>query len=145
MLDAVFKFIETLKVKFNDINIGFNKKENKVIIDNLDQSKHLHYHAEIGLSPEEIIKLSNEDVGKLVRQQAFLQLKATSQDCPEGMRKLEAIYTASAITTGTAIITVKNLAAHDQLMSSGDFIKQLPIAINGLTIPFEEKPNSGDS
>ena len=138
MLDVILKLIETVTVKVREINIGSNKK---VEIETLDQSKNfnLYYRAEIGLSPKEIINLSDEDVGKLVRQQAYLQLKAANKDYPDEISRLEALYTASAITTGTLALSAVSLNTQNELLSSADFIKQLPLTINNITIQADSK------
>ena len=57
LADFNFKAIESLKAKIQNLNIGLNKEETKLIIDSLDQSTHFHYHSEIGLPPDTILKL----------------------------------------------------------------------------------------
>ena len=146
--DFNFKGIESLKAKFENLNIGLNKEETKFLIDLLDQSTHFHYHAETGLPPETILKLPTEDVGQFVKHQAYLTLKAAYQNKPDQLAKLIGTYTASAITAGTAIMAVNasipyliaepaSLASSSSSSSSsaipsippipsGDFVKELP-------------------
>jgi len=121
------------KTRIKNLIIGVNKEENKILIQTLDQSTHVHYHNEIGLSDEAILKLSNEEVGKLIRHKSFLNLEAALKDKPNEMQKYLAMYNPMALVAGTASLTTANIAL--EVMPSGDFVKHLPMAIEKSSMP----------
>lgn len=120
-----------IKARIGKLNIGFNKEEKKLSIQTLDKSTHIHYHNEIGLSDEEILKLPAQDIGDLVKHKAYLNIKAAFRDKPEQMVKYYSMYNVAALTTGATILTAEVFVAKpvDKLILSGDFIKRLPDAI----------------
>ncbi|MCK4463040.1 MAG: hypothetical protein KAU58_01880 [Candidatus Omnitrophica bacterium] len=120
-----------IKAKIEKVNIGLNKEEKKILIDHIDQSTQIHYHNEIGLSNETTLKLSNEDVGKLVRHRAWLNIKAALTEKPDEIKKLMAMFDSSAFTTGASLVSGSHLISSKDIspMPPGDFIKQIPGAI----------------
>lgn len=120
-----------IKAKIESMNIGFNKEEKNILIESLDKSMHVHYHNEIGLSNEEILKLPAQDIGELIKHRTLLNIKAAFLNKPEQMMKYSSIYNVAALTTGATALTVTVFVADpdNKVMPSGDFIKQLPDAI----------------
>ena len=130
LADFNFKITDEIKTTIDKLNIGLNKEEKKLVIEALDNSTNVHIHNEVGLSDETILKLSTEQAGNFLRQRALLNLQAACNDNPEKMNQYFTMYTATAITTGTSIVT----AASPELspMPSGDFIQKLPTAIENI-------------
>lgn len=128
--DFNFKLIEGVKAKIDSLKIGFNKEEKKLIIESLDQSQHVHIHNEIGLSDEAILSLPSDKIGDFLKQRAYLNLQVACKDNPKKMNEMLTLYTATAISTSTGIITATspNLSP----MPSGDFIQELPGAIESI-------------
>ncbi len=116
-----------IKSKIEKVVIGLNKEEKKLVFEVSDQSTHTHYHSEIGLSDEDIIKLSDEEVGKFVRYRSYLNLKAAIKDKPDEMQKLLATYQPMALIMGATSVTASTIAVTP--MPSGDFIEKLSPAI----------------
>lgn len=134
IVDVIFKLLEA-SINFSKILV--KKEEKKLTIESLDQSTHFHYHGEIGLSQEAIIKLSSEEIGNFVKHQTYLSLKASSTQNPEAFGKMVAKYSTSALTTGASLVTanaaipalIENRASKIPLMISGDFISKISEAI----------------
>jgi hypothetical protein len=122
-----------IKAKIKNVNIGLNKEEKKIVIQALDKSTHTHYHNEVGLSDETILKLSDEEVGRLVKHQSLLNLKAALNDKPEEMQKYSAMYNPTALLMGT--VSASATAITSSPMPSGHFIKLLPKAIEASSAP----------
>ena len=137
IVDFKMKIMERIKIGLNIVKIRVNKEEKKLSVESLDQSTHFHYHGEIGLSPEAIMKLSAEEIGNLVKYQTFLNLKASSTQDPVAFGKMVAKYPTSALTTGASLVTanaampalIENPASKIPLMISGDFISKISEAI----------------
>ena len=80
LFDINPKLIEQIKAKINKLSIGLNKEEKKVLVNALDESTHVHYHNEIGLTEEAILKLSPEEVGKFVKEKTFANHSKSIKD-----------------------------------------------------------------
>ena len=122
-----------IKAKIKNLNIGLNKEEKTILIQALDKSTHTHYHNEVGLSDETILKLPAEEVGRLVKHQSLLNLKAALNDKPEEMQKYLAMYNHTAFLVGIASASATAITSVP--MPSGDFINLLPKAIEASSAP----------
>ncbi|MFH0738876.1 MAG: hypothetical protein V2A59_03345 [Candidatus Omnitrophota bacterium] len=120
-----------IKAKIQNLTIGFKKEEKVILLQALDESTHIHYHTEIGLSNEDILKLSSQEVGDLVKHQALLSIKSALHDKPEQMTKYLGMYTATALTIGASSISASAIVVNlgSSPMPSGEFVEQLPGAI----------------
>jgi hypothetical protein len=116
-----------IKAKIKNVTIGLNKEEKKILIQALDKSTHIHYHNEVGLSDEAILKLSDVEIGKLIKQRSMLNLKAALSDKPDEMQRYLAMYNQTALLVGTASASASAIKLTP--MPSGDFIELLPKAI----------------
>ena len=122
-----------LEANINNLNIELAKEKNIVIIEAIDNSKHVHFHNEIGLSPEIILSLSAEDVGNFIKHKTILTMKSAFKENPGEMNSYLTMYGSTAIATGASGVITQNLGTIMKTNTpypSGDFVKELPAAIN---------------
>ena len=116
-----------IKAKIGKVIFGVNKEEKKITIKLEDKSTHVHYHNEVGLSDEDILLLPADQIGKLLKKRTLINLEVALRDKPEEMQKYLAMYNSPALTVGATTLTASVLVISP--MPSGDFIEQLPGAI----------------
>lgn len=133
IFDFNFKLAD-IKTKIKEIGIGYNKKENKILINALDKST--HYHNEIGLTNEAILKLSSEEIGDFIKHRTLLNLKAALKGNPKEMKSYLDIYNLTELAVGMASVTTSHIALTP--IPSGDFIESIP-----KTIAITECPSCG--
>lgn len=133
LIDINAKLLET---NIDNLNIEIAKEKHIVKIEAFDNSKHLHFHNEIGLSPETILSLSSEDVGDFIKHKTILTIKAAIKNNPDEMNKYLTMFSPIAMATGASGVVTNNLETvirTNEPYPSGDFVKELPTAISMLT------------
>lgn len=128
-----------LEINIEKVNIEFAKEKNTVEIEMHDESKHIHFHNEIGLSPDDIFSMSAEDLGNFIKQKTILTVKSAFKNNPKEMNKYLATYNPMVMATGASWIVTQNLAhlyETNEPYPSGDFVKELPTAISDIVIDF---------
>lgn len=136
LVDINAKLLET---NIKKVNIEVTKEKNIVKIGALDDSKHIHFYNEIGLPPEVVLSLPPEDVGNFIKHKTILTIKAAFKDNPDEMNKYLATYNPMIMVTGASGVVTQNLAKIYETEGpypSGDFVKELPGAINSTGIDF---------
>lgn len=133
MLDPKLSLFENLKLKINGLKIGFNKDEKKLIIEALDNSTHVHYHNETGLTDEQILKLPSEKIGDFLKHRAILNLEASSIENSEEVIKLATAYNTTALATGITILSLPSSVLKDsstKKKSQKQFLNAIPNAVS---------------
>ncbi len=125
---GIFDFkLADIKAIIKKLNIGFNKEQKTIAIQASDNSLHVHYHSELGLSNEEILSLPSEKVGDFVKQRALLNLQTAYKNDPEGLNRILGKYNPTAVAMSAVSTTAGSIALNP--MPSVDFINILPTTI----------------
>ena len=144
MLSFIKTIFGNIKININKLGIVSNREEKSLKITHVDNSTKITFNNNISLSQEQLLSLSSEQMGDLVKKQAILNLDTAFNEKIEDMEKYLTMYTPQAIIYGATNIAVKNLANNKSIdqnltpMPSGDFVAELPKAIK------ETPPNIGD-
>ncbi len=139
---SLFNIFDSIfKTKIDELKIA-SKDDKRIIINVIDKSTTFNYSSNIHLSPENIFQLSDEELGKSIKEHTMSNIKEACKDKPEQMKKFIEIYSPSKISVAGSTVTTQNLMPWltgemivEPLgpMPSGDFIEQLPNAINKIT------------
>ncbi len=144
-MPSLFNIIDTIiKAKIDKLNIGNNKvdKSVNININYVDNSTNFNYSGNIPLPPEQILQLSDEEVGKVIKEHTMSNIKEACKDKPKEMEDFLAKYNLSMLSVAGTTTTTKNLipwltgetkTEPIEPMPSGDFIEQLPNAINKIS------------
>lgn len=116
-----------IKASFKNFVVGFNKEEKKISIQMSDESTHMHYHNEFGLSDEAILALPSQKIGDFLKHKTLLNYEVALKDKPEALDKILAKYNQNAILMGALTTTASNVLITP--MPSGDFLHQIPKVI----------------
>lgn len=145
MISGINKIIENIILNIKKLKIGYNKGDKNVTINYTDNSTKFNYSTNIPLSNDKILQLSDEELGKYVKELTILNIKTVCKDKPTEMGKYLKMYNPAVLSIAGSTVTTQNImpwlygeTKTEPLMPmpSGDFIKQIPNAIN-LSIPFD--------
>ncbi len=144
LVDFTVKGVESIKAKIQNLNLGLNTEETKYVIDLLDQSTHVHYHAEVGLPHDVILSLPAEEVGLYIQHQSFLVLKAALRDKPEQLAQLIAKYDVNVLAAGTAAVVANVAIPHMTTEPSSTPSASSSSSSSSSSIPIILNISSGD-
>jgi hypothetical protein len=144
MLSIIEKIFDKFNIKFT-----YNKVDNSVHTTNIDKSTNITYSGDIPLSPEAVKlidgKIEEAMVKKLekIKELTMANFENACKEKPEVMKILTEEYDPSMISAAGSTVTTSHqmswltgVSIVEPLgpMPSGDFVKQLPNAIDKITV-----------
>ncbi len=141
------KIIDKMKIIFGKLRIGYNKDDKSVTNNYIDNSTNIIYLSNTSLPPdlppEKMLQLSDEKLGKVIKKHTMKNFEAAYKEKPKEMEEYLTKCNLSALSLAGTTTTTENLipwltgetrVEPLEPMPSGDFIEQLPNAIDKITV-----------